>query len=362
MKSYLMFLFLFFLYSDYILAQCDICKEAMIPAYNNFMVKNDKEYIETLHSIYELDQIQYENRRKKDGLSAILPTYGSADYKSNKEKVKQINTRVRNSVDFNLKENEHLEIFSQTVSDEVRISQLSAFSKCIAQCNGKPYLTIAEYSLNDAVVILHLPINAHNARKKAKVKGIVLSDGLTIKDDSFFGKSIPYGESRALVLDRTLDQVQSVYVNLRKENFVFTAIPKFKKGPDFKLMWMDTNSDGKLLEMESKEFILSPIKKTKLSAKKHPITRARKKITYYDPGILKGEIDLKLAADRYRISKVNLNILNGKGASQNHKVIVKNNKLYLDYDIRAAVSENVKVKYYMQYQELRSVCVENCEQ
>lgn len=345
-------------------AQCDICGQVLTPVYNTFSVKNDKEYIKTLFNIYESSETQYNQQRSKQGLSLILPEYGSAKYNSNKEKIKNIHNTVSQTTDFKLSVNEHIEIFNQTVSDEVRIAQLSNFSKCIAECNGRPYLNLVSYSENEAVLILHLPLNSHNSGKKSKVNNISLSNNLKWKEETLSkGDKIRYGESYTITLIRDSNEVQSVSIDLSKENFIFAQIPKFKKEPVKEWIWKNTSDNGDVLKVISDVVVINPVKKTKLGTKKKgPFgTGGRKKVTYYAPGSNGGSIALNLPSQNHRFESVFLTLISGGVSKESHKVVVKDNKLYLDYQVNANVASKVEIKYIVHYQKLVETCVKNCE-
>lgn len=364
MKKILLLSFIIFLQSYYAIAQCDICKQATVEMYNTLKIKNDKEYIETLFSVYESSHESYEATKKKEGFKLILPEYGTAEYKSNKAKFKTLHNKTVNQTDYSFTQNEYLEIFNQTISDEVRMAQLSTLSKCMAYCNGRPYLSIISYSETDAVIMLHLPLHNHNARKKTKVSKIVLSDGLTISEDSNIqGGVIPYGESRTIKLTRTINKPQSISLDLRKENFVFILVPEFSKPkvePKFEWVWKSTDTNGNIFQYKSQILEIDPIEMSKLGAKTKGLWGGRKKVWYWVPGSINGLVDLNLSADKHRVQDVHFELLNGGIASENHHVVVNNNAFSLQYNLHSSVAEKVKLYYYIHYKTLVLECVENC--
>ncbi len=346
------------------IAQCDLCGQVLAPVYNTFSVKSDKEYVETLFSIYELTESQYNQKRNKQGLNLILPEYGSAKYNSNKETIKNIHSQIKQTTDFKLSINEHITIFNQTVSDEVRIAQLSNFSKCIADCNGRPYMNLVSFSENEAVLILHLPLNSHNSGKKSKVNNISLSSNLKLKEGTLSkGDKIRYGESYTISVTRDSNKVQSISVDLSKENFIFAEIPKFKKDPVKQWIWKNTDDKGNILKITPAKLVINPVQKTKLGAKKKGLigTGGRKKVTYWETGSISGSIPLDLPSQNHRVENVIFTLKSGGVSKENHKVVIKNNKLYLDYLVNANVAAKVEITYIIHYQKLTETCIQNCD-
>lgn len=341
------------------IAQCDFCAQALTPIYNTLSEKNDKEYVETLFSFYELDETQYNKKRSSQDLILILPEYGSAKYNSNKKEIKNIHSKIKTVTDFKLTTNEHLEIFNQTLSDEVRIAQLNSFNKCIAECRGNTYLELVSYSKNEATLILHLPLNLLNSGKKARINNISLTNGLKLKEAEglSIGDKVRYGESYTLALIRESNKVQSISIDLSKvEDVLFVEIPQ---SPEKKWVWKSTNDNGEVLKITSNKLIIEPEMRTKLGAKKKgPFgTGGRKKVTYWIPGSISGNIGLNLPSQNHRIMDKDIvySVKSGGVSKETHKVVIKDDKLFLDYKIDANVADKVEIIYIIPYQKYTEV-------
>ena len=347
---------------DHSFAQCGQCKEATTPYYNILKVNNDKEYVEKFYHFYEMTKQEYEQNRSSSGLSAFLPEYGSAEYKSNKEEIKNIYNRTVSTTNFSLTQKEHTTIFSQTISDEVRIKQLSVLSRCFADCNGKPYLEVKRFTDKEAVILLNLPITTHNKNKKTKIKNIVLSDGLSLADSSFSKNDVlRYGESGTIYLKRNIDQVQSVSIDLKNEGELFVEIPKFIQPEVIAPVWKSTDENGKILQFISNEIIISPIPMTKLGTKKKGMFGGRKKVHYLDPGSQVGLINLNLPTTTHKIENIHFDTIKGSVASNSSRIVVVGDNLHLEYNLNAGIADEVRVKYFLHYQQLRNECVRNCK-
>ena len=178
-------------------AQCDVCKEVLKPNYDVFSSVTDKEYLVSLNTLYESSESQYNEKKNSEGYNVIIPDYGSLDYKKNKSKINRFYNTYKEQIDLELTDKEQIEILSLTIDKDVRIKMLSEFTKCIALCNNGPSSESDFINENTVIITIFLPISIHTSGKKTKIKNIITSDGLKLRENNEVntGDKLRYGES-----------------------------------------------------------------------------------------------------------------------------------------------------------------------
>ncbi|WP_189362809.1 hypothetical protein [Algibacter mikhailovii] len=161
-----------------LLSNCDSCNESL-KAYDIVEFKSLRELILFYHKIYSYTYEEYNNfikSNKLDGFVSYLGAFGSATYKSNKQKTQKIYEQFNSEETLDISWIENLSFFSKILNPRA----FESYDKCLAIKCGYPYITTQKGNGKEFILkieVSHLP---RRYPSKMKLNNIIVSNAKPI--------------------------------------------------------------------------------------------------------------------------------------------------------------------------------------
>lgn len=331
------------------------CEDPLKAEFNKLEVSDEKSYILKLHQLYN-SEVDYNKYRQNTGAANALGSWGSASYSQNKTNLESLYSKVTNSINVDLNDQEKIHLLQISASDESIQMRMNAYIQCKAITSFHPYLQIQAAGKNEVAVVLDMVPSRDANKRESKVIGMNMSSNLTtipgnIKTDDI----LTYGNSYTLIFSRSNEDEAWVSINLNGLSPLVITIPSTKK-PVMGIMWVDKEL---VLDYEqdisgNKIMITAPPTAIQtFTFSNQPVGDDYKLSWQMKTGLPSGSIEVINAllvpvAPNYH-----------REFSWNGTYIVKGSEILIPWNIRTK-SKRLKGKIYIKYKEKIEACVANC--